>query len=94
MLHFTVILCDTILIATMEQQQPVDERRHDWLITVTDARTGKTASGKWTPEQLCAVLTLAQGAGEEKWSGYWAEKLYAIAEPLFKDWPAECRPIP
>lgn len=102
MFHFTVILEDTLLIATdvgPDPRTPEDLAAGKPFppslnVVCTDQLTGKVATGKWTVEQLCAVLTLAQGAGEEKWDGYWPEKLYAVVEPLFKDWPTECRPVP
>lgn len=65
-----------------------------WLGECVDLMTGKEMAFSWTNDQMSAVIALAMGVGEEDTPGFNAKNLYAIAEPLFKDWPKECRPIP
>ena len=103
--HFTAVMEDNVLIATdvghalsaeeiLKLHESGTPAPPNLSVVGSDNFTGKSGTAKWTPQQLCAVIALAFGAGEEKWLGYDVDALYATAEPLFKDWPAECRPIP
>lgn len=82
MLHFTLVLCDTVIIATRSDVS--------WETTIMDALTGKTVKKSFSDAEIGAILALAVG-GE----GYdFTKELYDIAEPAMKDIPPECRPIP
>lgn len=87
MFHLTLILADTVLIATSTDGNL-------WDVTCKSMFDGSEGKGQWTNEQLLAVQVLAHGAGEEKYNGYHIEYLYAMCEPLFKDWPKNARCIP
>jgi hypothetical protein len=55
----------------------------------------ETSATGWTTKQVGAVLFLMVGCGEEGGvDEELTELMYKIAEPLIKDWPKECRPIP
>lgn len=85
MLHLTLILCDTILIATRDI--PVGGM---WSIVCTDALSGKIEHSSWSDEQLAAIVSL--GIGSDMLPN--ATELYAIAETAIKGWQPEVRPIP
>lgn len=82
MLHFTLILCDTLIVATRSDVL--------WDTTITDALTGKTVKKSFSDAEMGAILALAIGGEEYSFT----KELYEIAEPAMKDIPKECRLIP
>lgn len=87
MLHMTLLLADTTIIATVGDQQT-------WHVQVADNVTGKCEFAIWTNEQFATIVALALGVGEDKAKGFVTDDLYAVAEPLLKGWQPEVRPIP
>ena len=87
MLHFTIIMADTIMIAHLGPNGR-------WRILCQDNFTGDNQEASWTNEQFTSVLALMNGVGEDETPGFDAKKLYEVCEPLFKDWPKNVRPIP
>lgn len=66
-----------------------------WHVAVKDALSGKEMSASWSYQELGAVLYLMAGTGEDdRTDQELVSLMYAIAEPLVKDWPQEVRPIP
>jgi hypothetical protein len=66
-----------------------------WHILVKDAFSGQERMATWSYQELGAVLYLMAGTGEDDRTDQELTALmYAIAEPLFKDWPNEVRCIP
>lgn len=82
MLHFTLILCDTLIVSTRSNVS--------WETTITDALTGKTVKKSFSDAEIGAILALAVGGEEYDFT----KELYNIAEPAMKDIPTECRLIP
>jgi hypothetical protein len=86
MIKISVVLEDVTLNAILNQikSPPV------WEVTCTDSPSGKTETGEWSDKELLAVLNLGlphDADGD-------VDALYEIAEPLFKNWAPEVRPIP
>ena len=95
MIHFTMILEDTVLTVTLRQIQVGDEYRQAVDIQVCDNFTGESGSATWTFEQWQAVHLLIANADDPNLLG--ANKiadLYAIAEHAIDMLPQSCRPIP
>jgi len=88
MMHLTLILCDTIFVATMLGETGSEM----WHVICTDALTGKTERATWTQVQLNAVVCLALCGEDQK--GVIPEVLYPIAEEAIKGWDTKVRPIP
>lgn len=79
-----------------------------WHVEVQDGMTGKHASGFFEDVQFSWLLWLVNGAGEhyhektldpfvnniDPFVSNLAQFAYDIVEPLIRDWPIECRPIP
>jgi hypothetical protein len=66
-----------------------------WHIMIKDELSGKHREASWTYQQLGAVLYLMAGTGEdERTDKELTALMYSVAEPLFKGWPPELRPIP
>jgi hypothetical protein len=84
MIHQTIIIEDTIIIAT--------ERDGMWYVTVCDTFKGKQEEFTWTNAEWVSVLALLMGVGEDKVEGFDTRILYERCEPLFKN--SEVRPIP
>ena len=59
-----------------------------WNVVSFDVVSGQIANAIWTTKELRACLELAIGGDDSR------TDLYSILEPLVKDWPKECRPIP
>lgn len=90
MIAITFVAEDTTLVA----EWCGDPEVH-WHIIVRDALSGKERQDSWTYQELGAVLYLMAGTGEdERTDKELTAVMYSIAEPLFKGWPAELRPIP
>lgn len=62
-----------------------------WHVLVTDEFTLTSRSAKWDNREMAAVLALMMS---EDLPVDTSRALYRIAEPLFKDWPQNVRPIP
>ena len=94
MIHFTMILEDTVLTATLRQIQVGDEYRQAVDIQVCDNFTGESGSATWTFEQWQAVHLLIADADDNVLGSNKVSELYAIAEPAIAMLPQSCRPIP
>jgi hypothetical protein len=84
MLHATVILEDTIIVAHFNGESNL------WDVQLFDSHSGRAATIKWTSEQLGVVLAL--GVGGDEIAG--SDLLYPIAENAVRGLPNEVRPIP
>jgi hypothetical protein len=106
MLKVLLILEDGILDAEFNTPDPLTPDAFPnsglWRIRSADSLTGKQIEEHITTEQLGAIVALAVG-GEEGIFNHanapvgdhnLSNQLYAVAEPVVKDWPKECRPIP
>jgi len=97
MIHFTMILEDTVLTATLRQIEGLDAYGQVIDINVCDNLTGESGKATWTKEQWQAVHLLIAYADENNSLGMAANfvsHLYAIAEPAIAMLPQSCRPIP
>ena len=95
MIHFTMILEDTVLTATLRQIQVGDEYRQAVDINVCDNFTGDCGFATWTFEQWQSVHLLIANADDPDLLGtIKVQTLYAIAEPAIDMLPKSCRPIP
>lgn len=108
MIHATLILEDTIIIAARGDIHNPEDRDfavdqvhpQGWHVNVADSLTGKMAKGIFTDVEFALLTALAIGLGEEwhergnSFEKAFVKTAYSVLEPKFKDWPKECRPIP
>lgn len=92
MLHCTLILEDTFLVAnrdTIRTESPDEQVTFEskWVGFCCNMFTDKTVKFCWSDEQLAAVMSLAIG-------GDGPPNVYAVAEAAIESWPSEIRPIP
>lgn len=87
MLHVTLILCDTLLTASVHRPSNL------WIGHCVDALTGKREDFQWNTEQMAAVIALAM-AGDDLPVEEVQIGLRKIASPLVADWASEVNPIP
>lgn len=92
MIHATLIIEDTVIVATSVHGDS-ENRLH---VIVTDNLTGKQENGRWTYEQFNAVVALSLGMGEDSPSYVNVDKLYKLVEDakLFEGWQPEVIPVP
>lgn len=99
MIHCTLILEDTVLVATMPNAKAEGVGDTPLIppnmlhVTCTDSLSGKSVQGYWTLQQWQAVMVLAI-AGEEDMISASSPDLYEIAEKALIGFPSEVRPIP
>ncbi len=92
MLHVTMVLEDTVLIADLVDGYSLNEAKPKayWRVRCQEMLKGTFHEGEMSSEQLAAVLALAT-AGDDAPAHQLA---YVVAEEALKDWPKEVRPIP
>lgn len=94
MIHFTMILEDTVLTATFRQIQNDDSYTQVVDVQVCDNFTGDFGSATFTKEQWTAIHLLIANADDHNLDPNTVADLYAIAEPAITMLPQSCRPIP
>ena len=91
MMQIHLIFADTLFQAWF-QDTPTDGHKVLWNGHCVDLPSGtRQEFHGWTEEQMGAVVALIT---TDTWSPDMTKWLYETAEPLVKDWPRECRPIP
>lgn len=86
MMHMTLMLADSIIIATA-----INGETLMWRVTCSDVLSGKSEERLWTNEQFNAVVALALFGDDEMPH---KSNLYVIAEEAIKGFASEVRPIP
>lgn len=86
MFHITLILADTLIIATGND-------KGQWEGTCQDLYKGKSEKFSWDCEQMAAVIALAM-AGDDLPVEEVQIGLRKIASPLVANWASEVNPIP
>lgn len=88
MLHFTLVMENTVVVATVPEME--NGYGSVWDASIFDSVTGKTVKKSFSAVEMGAILALAVGGEEYSFT----KELYEIAEPAMKDIPKECRLIP
>lgn len=69
-----------------------------WRVEVQDGHSGKTVEDYFNDTEFAWLMWLIGGAGEDYTDQGKAKEVvqmaYDAVEPIIKDWPKECRPIP
>ncbi|MBV9694312.1 MAG: hypothetical protein JO261_11495 [Alphaproteobacteria bacterium] len=89
MIHMTLIMEDTVLVATRD----LPNSEGQWSILAQDSHAGIGHASLLSDAELTAIVSLAL-ANDEDQEGLDRKKLYEVAEEVLKTWPPEVRPIP
>lgn len=94
MIHFSLILEDTILNATVRYQKGSEPDPYVVDVVACDNLSGESGKAIWTKEQWQAVLLLIADADDQILGVMVIKALYEIAKPAIEMLPESCRPIP
>ena len=90
MIHFTCILEDCVLTATLRYE----DESYVYDIHACDNLSGDTGRAIWTKAQWSAVMILVNDDESLIESGENIKRIYEIAETAVSMLPKNCRPIP
>jgi hypothetical protein len=90
MLKFFLILEDLVL--TADYIDSPDLAPNSWSLEIHDRVSGQSMRSRLSPQEMAALQYLIALGDDSK--DLISKAMSGLLEPVMKDWPKECRPIP